>query len=115
MSAPPITAWELFVLRHRHPLNLRIHFVSMCMYLVGCACFFAVLLTEQRFSWPWFALWCASGPMGAFGHWWTGDGRVSAREATHDPAVPFFVFRMFWHLARGSYAEEVRRAEEGAG
>lgn len=104
------TAWEAFVLRHRDPLNLRIHFASMWLYLVGCTAFFAVLTTEGRFSFGWFAVWCSSGPLGAFGHWWTGDGRVSTKEATHDPLVPLFVFRMFWHLGRGTYGEEVARA-----
>lgn len=105
------TAWQAFVVRHRDPRNLRIHFVSMWMYLVGCAAFCWVLATEHRFDVAWFALWCASGPMGAFGHWWTGDGGVSVREATHDPLVPLFVFRMFWHLARGTYGDEIDRAD----
>jgi hypothetical protein len=101
------TAWQAFVVRHRDPLNLRVHFASMCVYLVGCTGFFYILATEYRWAWSWFLLWCSSGPIGAAGHWYTEDGKVSVKEATHDPLVPLFVFRMFWLIAQGRYQAEI--------
>lgn len=100
-----LTPWELFVLRHRKPLNLWIHAVSFGMFYGG-----PVAALISRNPW-WLVLFAASGSVGAFGHWVSGDGGVNVREATSSPLVVFYVTRMFWRMARGRYGADIAAAE----
>ena len=94
------TRWDRFVLRHTKPLNLWIHVVSMVMYFVGPLVAFV--------TWnPWWLLApVLSGSVGAFGHWLSGDGGVSLKEATVEVTVPFYVPLVFWKILKGSYFTE---------
>lgn len=104
-SKEPLSNWERFVIRHSKPSNLQIHFVSFLMFWGGL--FIPLIVDDYR----WVALFFASGLMGAFGHWVTGDGRVSPKEATRDPQVVFFVTIMFLKIAKGTYFREVEEAQ----
>jgi len=100
----PITSWDLFVLRHAKRGNLILHFVSWLMFFGG------PLLALLSWNAWWLTLFLASGAVGAAGHYVFKDSGVSLREATSTPGVPLYVSRMFVLIARGEYAEEVRRA-----
>lgn len=100
----PLTAWELFVLRHTKPGNLVVHGVSFVLFWVGW------LAPLPLGDWRWWLLVPLSGPVGTAGHYLFRDGGVKLKEATVDPLVPFFVTRMFWRLARGTYAQDLARA-----
>ena len=92
-----LTKWDRFVLRHTQPVNLWIHFLSMVMYFVAPV--FA-LVTGNLW---WLLGPVLSGSVGAFGHWVSGDGGVSFKEATVEVTVPFYVPLMFWKIFTGSY------------
>jgi hypothetical protein len=102
-----LPAWELFVLRHHRPLNLAIHACSFAMFWGGPV---AALATGEP---AWLVAFFASGAVGAFGHWISGDGGVDLREATRSPTVVFFVTRLFARLLLGRYGEDLRRARDG--
>ncbi len=100
----PLTAWELFVLRHTKPGNLAVHGASFVLFWVGW------LAPLPLGDWRWWLLVPLSGPVGTAGHYLFRDGGVKLKEATVDPLVPLFVTRMFWRLARGAYAQDLARA-----
>lgn len=100
-----LSAWDFFVLRHRKPGNLLVHFVTFVIYWGSPV--------VAWWTWnPWWLLGLPlSGALAAPSHWLFDDGGVSVREATWDPAVPFYVTIMFWRMARGLYREDIARAE----
>jgi hypothetical protein len=102
-----LPAWDLFVLRHHRPLNLAIHAVSFAMFWGGPI---AAVATGEP---VWLLAFFASGAVGAFGHWVSGDGGVDLREATRSPTVVFFVTRLFARLLTGRYSDDLRRARAG--
>ncbi|HVJ92709.1 MAG TPA: hypothetical protein VM580_23070 [Labilithrix sp.] len=99
-----LTPWDRFVLRHRRPGNLVVHFVSAIL-------FFGSPLAALVFKQPWLLLgFFSSGLLGAAGHHVFADGVVSVREATVATEVPYFVLVMFYKIARGTYATDIERA-----
>ena len=96
-SKTELTRWDRFVLRHTKPLNLWIHVVSMLMYFV------APLVSLITGNLWWLIGPVLSGSVGAFGHWLSGDGGVSFKEATVEVTVPFYVPLVFWKIMMGSY------------
>ncbi len=97
----PLTAWDLFVVRHRKRGNHVMHFLSALMFFGG-----PLVAVVQRNPW-YMLLFFASGGMGTLGHYMFRDGVVSVREATATPNVPRFVLKMFWLLGRGQYQSQV--------
>jgi hypothetical protein len=106
MTPTPVVLdpWDAFVVRHQKPSNLAGHFVSFVCFYGGPA-----LALGTRNPW-WLLPFFASGGIGALSHHLTGDGKVDVREATSSPLVVFFVTRMFWRILRGTYAEDIARA-----
>jgi hypothetical protein len=99
-----LSPWEDFVLRHRNPVNLWIHFVSWLMFMGG-----PLAAIYTRNPW-WLAPFFASGLMGAAGHAISGESDVSFKEATHNRKVPLFITRVFLLIALRRYQQEVQRA-----
>ena len=98
-----LSPWEEFVLRHRNPVNLWIHFVSWLMFMGG-----PLTAIYTRNPW-WLAPFFASGLVGAAGHAISGESDVSFKEATHSRKVPFFISRVFLMIALRRYPQEVQR------
>jgi hypothetical protein len=100
-----LSPWEDFVLRHRNPVNLWIHFVSWICFMGG-----PLLALYTRNPW-WLIPFFASGAIGTAGHALSGESDVSYQEATHNRNVPLFVTRIFWLIAQRRYRDEVERVE----
>ena len=96
--------WDVFVLRHRNPGNLFVHFVSWLMFFGGP---FAAVMTKNPY---YLLLFFASGAVGAFGHYCFRDSGVSLKEATSSAKVPVFVTKMFWLLMTRQYWKQVEDA-----
>jgi hypothetical protein len=100
-----LSEWESFILRHRHPGNLFVHFLSWLMFVGGPI---LAALTKN----PWYLLlFFSSGAMGALGHFVFKDSGVSLREATSSVMVPVYVTRMFVALLGGNYWPQVEAAQ----
>ena len=99
-----LRSWDLFVVRHQKPSNLAGHFVSFLMFYGG-----PLLALTTGNHWGWVAFF-ASGAVGAISHFLTGDGKVNLREATSSPLVVFYVTLLFWKLFRGTYRQDIERA-----
>ncbi len=102
-----MTRWEFFVLRHRQPWNLVVHFFGFILYFGGLL---GVLLT-----WDWRFL---GGPvlsslLATPSHYIFGDGIVDPRygEGVFTGFVPVYVVSIYWCLWKGTYWDDVRRVE----
>ncbi len=102
-----MTTWEYFVLRHRQPANLAVHFVCCLLYFGGLG---GALLTWN----PWYML----GPplsslLGTPSHYLFDDGVVSARhgEGILTRYVPIYVACIYTRMLRGLYAADIEAAE----
>lgn len=104
----PLTPWDDFVLRHRHPTNLAFHFVSCALFWAG-----PVLAIALRNPW-WLAATASSGMVGAAGHAVSGDSDVSVRETTSSPRVVYYSTRMICRVVLGTYKHDIARAVERA-
>ncbi len=99
-----LTEWDRFVIRHRQPGNLAIHFVSFLF-------FFGSPIAALVFrSWWLLVPFFLSGLVGAAGHYIFDDGGVSVREATSSPQVVMFNVRMVYKVLSGSYGNDIRAA-----
>ena len=108
-AANKVSAWEDFILRHTHPGNLALHFVSMLMFYGSPV---ALLLTQNHY---WCVPFFLSGLVGTGGHYLFRDGGVSVKESTSSPTVVFFVLIMFYKIARGTYFQEIAQAKQKQG
>lgn len=107
-SSGEVSSWDVFVLRHTHPTNLRIHVVSFAMFWGG-----PLLALAFWSPWP-LVLFALSGVVGGFGHHVTGDSGVSVREATSSPLTVLYAsFVVVLHLS-GRYAPHIARARARA-
>ena len=111
--APPppnhdLSPWQIFVLRHRHPLNIFIHFLSALMFYLGPAA------AIYFWDWRWLILFFSSGAVGTFGHWVSKDSSVNLREATASIDAVRFSTKMAWLVVSGRYDGEVSSAERKA-
>lgn len=109
MSAVSLTSWELFVLRHRKPGNLAVHFVSFVVYYTSPCLALGLKNPLYLLGLP------LSGMIGASGHFLFKDGGVKVKEATFDPKVVMFVTLMFYKIAKGTYARDIQAAQTKAG
>ena len=99
-----LNGWQAFVLRHKKPTNLVLHFVSAVLFFGSPVGF--LLTWDPIWVWPWFA----SGFVGTGAHYVTGDGNVTLRQATSSPETIWHNLRMWWRIVSGRYAEDVRDA-----
>lgn len=102
-----MTRWQFFVIRHRQPANLAVHFVCFLLYFGGLG---GALLTWN----PWYLL----GPplsslLGSPSHYLFDDGVVGfdRGEGILTRYVPLYVARIYWRMLRGRYREDIADAE----
>ena len=100
-----LTNWDLFVLRHRNPVNIRIHLISVLIFWLG------PVLALIHSPWWWIAFF-GSGLVGSIGHYISDDGKVDAREATSSVRVIFFASKMALLFLVGRYGREVSQSEQ---
>ena len=105
-TLPPTTLseWQGFVLRHQKFGNLSFHFVSSLAFFVSPI---VAIMTSNVL---WLGFFAMSGLMGTAGHFLCKDGSVSAREATFQLSVPYFVLKMFWEILIGRYGRTTQDA-----
>lgn len=102
-----LSRWEFFVLRHRQPANLVVHFFAVILYFGGV---FGLLLT-------WDPRWLLGGILSSLiaspSHYLFEDGIVSPDrgEGILTRYVPIYVASIYWGLLRGTYWGEVEKAE----
>lgn len=92
-----LTDWEVFVRRHKSPINLKIHLISASMFWAGA------ILSVSLWDWRWLIVFLISGPIGSLGHYISGDGKVSFREATHSLDAVHFASKVCLLYVLGQY------------
>jgi hypothetical protein len=102
-----MTKWEFFVLRHRQPGNLVVHFFGQILYFGG--------LLGLLWTWDWRFLVgpVLSALIAVPAHYLFGDGIVDPRygEGIFTGYIPIYVVLIYWELLRGTYWPEVERVE----
>jgi NAD(P)-dependent dehydrogenase (short-subunit alcohol dehydrogenase family) len=99
-----ISDWHAFVLRHKKPANLVLHFASAVMFFG--APLLGLFTGDVRFVW----VWLGSSIVGSSAHYLTRDGVVTVRQATSSPKVVGYNVRMWWRVITGRYADDIRDA-----
>lgn len=102
-----MTSWDFFVIRHRQPANLVVHFFCCLLYFGGWA---LVLATWN----PWYLLGpVLSSVIGSPSHYLFDDGVVGFREGEGilTRYVPLYVASIYWRMLRGRYRGDIERAE----
>jgi hypothetical protein len=95
--------WDVFVLKHRHPLNVAMH-------LLGFAVFFGLLVALWHTRRPeWLLALPAFQLAGLLGHWLFEKSHIDRQDAVFSLRASWCLVRMLVTLARGRYPAEVAR------
>lgn len=99
--------WLFFVIRHRQPANLVVHFFAVNLYFGGIFGFLAT------FDPRWFLGGILSSVIASPSHYYFDDGIVSPDrgEGILTRYVPIYVASIYFMLLRGTYWPEVEKAE----
>jgi N-acyl-D-aspartate/D-glutamate deacylase len=95
--------WEVFVFKHQHPVNVRLH----CAAVVMMYGFGAGLLVTG--SWWWLLLVPLSQATGIAGHMLYERSHVDVRDLVFSWRASRCLNRMFFSVLRQRYAQEVER------
>lgn len=96
------TDWDRFVIDHRCLLNLRLHVFSAFLF------WFTLIASVLTFSGWWFLAFCLSASPAALAHRVSGEGNPQLIPTT---GVAFFATRVAYRVLRGTYHQDVARAE----
>ena len=95
--------WDIFVMKHQHPMNVRLHAVAVVIMLGAAVLALATLN-------PWWLLGVpASNLLGQFGHARFEPSHVDARDALFSWRAMGALIRLAWLTATGRYAAELAR------
>jgi N-acyl-D-aspartate/D-glutamate deacylase len=95
--------WDVFVLKHQHPVNVFLH-------LVGIGFFYGLLLAVLLGQNPWLllALPVTQG-IGLLGHWLFERSHVDRGDAVFSWRASVCLGRLLWRVLTGRYGEDVRQ------
>lgn len=94
--------WEIFVLKHQHPVNILIHMVSAIL-------FYGVPLTALYTRNPWIlCLMPFSSGIGVFGHAICERTNVGFKDSICSPDVVRCSTKMFYRVIIGKYSQDIQ-------
>lgn len=98
--------WDVFVLKHQHPLNIAFH-------LLGAVVFYSLLLM----AWQLQNLWLLFGlPLfqiiGLLGHFLFEPSHIDKQDAIFSWRASYCLSKMFFRILLGKYGEDIRIRQE---
>jgi N-acyl-D-aspartate/D-glutamate deacylase len=98
--------WDIFVLKHQHPVNIGLHILGICF-------FYGLLIT----TWQSHNLWLLWGlPLtqffGLLGHWLFESSYIDRRDALFSWRASFCLGKMLVRLVTGKYRDDVRDRQQ---
>lgn len=98
--------WDIFVLKHQHPINVALH-------VVGILFFYGLLF----WTWKLQNFWLLSGlPLtqliGLTGHFLFEQSHIDRQDAVFSWRASFCLGRMLLRIVSGKYGEDIRQRQE---
>jgi N-acyl-D-aspartate/D-glutamate deacylase len=94
--------WDIFVLKHQHPINIALH-------AVGVVLFYGLLLAAWRMRNPWFLLLLPSSQLvGLAGHYFFERSHIDLQDAVFSVRASRCLNRMFFKILTGGYGREIQ-------
>ncbi|CAN1213199.1 D-aminoacylase [Tumidithrix helvetica PCC 7403] len=98
--------WDIFVLKHQHPINIALH-------VVGIFVFYGLLLAAWRLQNPWLLLCLPLTQLsGLIGHFLFERSHIDLQDAVFSWRASSCLGRMLLRLALGKYGEDIRQRQE---
>ncbi len=101
-----ITDWDIFVLRHKSPVNTFFHLLSALMFWLG-----PILCLFLSNPW-WIMLLFLSSPVGSIGHLLADDGPINIKEATSSLQALKFSTAMSALFVLGKFSKHILSAKK---
>jgi N-acyl-D-aspartate/D-glutamate deacylase len=96
--------WDIFVMKHRHPLNIALH-------MLGVVIFYGLLALAIILRNPWLLLALPlSQFVGLVGHYAFERSHIDAQDAVFSVRASRCLNKMFVRIITGKYADDIRRA-----
>ena len=98
--------WDIFVLKHQHPLNIAFH-------VLGVVIFYALLIAAFAMKNYWLLLLLPSSQIvGLIGHRFFERSTIDLQDAVFSIRASRSLNKMFFKLITGRYFEEIERKRE---
>jgi hypothetical protein len=98
--------WDIFVLKHQHPLNIALHVVGMFV-------FYGLLWAAWILHNPWLLMALPlTQLLGLTGHWLFERSHIDLHDAVFSWRASYCLGRMLVRLLLGQYGEDIRQRLE---
>ena len=98
--------WDIFVMKHRHPLNIALH-------ALGVVIFYGLLALALILRNPWLLLALPSSQLvGLLGHAAFERSHIDAQDAVFSLRASRCLNKMFVRILTGRYGDDIRRASD---
>jgi hypothetical protein len=98
--------WDIFVLKHQHPINVALH-------VVGILFFYGLLFLTWKLQNFWLLLGLPLTQLiGLTGHFMFEQSHIDRQDAVFSWRASFCLGRMLLRVVLGKYGEDIRQRQE---
>jgi len=98
--------WDIFVLKHQHPINIALH-------VIGILFFYSLLLAIGKSQNYWLLLGLPLTQLiGLAGHFLFERSHIDLQDAVFSWRASFCLGRMLFRVLSGKYREDIRQRQE---
>lgn len=98
--------WDIFVLKHQHPINVALH-------VVGILFFYGLLFSTWKLQNFWLLLGLPLTQLiGLTGHFLFEQSHIDRQDAVFSWRASFCLGRMLLRVLLGKYGEDIRQRQE---
>jgi hypothetical protein len=98
--------WDIFVLKHQHPMNVALH-------VVGIIFFYGLLFSTWKLQNFWLLLGLPlTQLLGLTGHFMFEQSHIDRQDAVFSWRASFCLGRMLLRVVLGKYGEDIRQRQE---
>jgi hypothetical protein len=101
--------WDIFVLKHQHPINIALH-------VVGIFVFYSLILASGWLRNPWILCGLPLTQLvGLLGHWLFERSHIDHQDAVFSWRASACLGRMLWRILVGKYGEDIHQRQAALG
>jgi hypothetical protein len=98
--------WDIFVLKHQHPINVALH-------VVGIFIFYGLLFCAWKLQNFWFLFGLPLSQLaGLIGHFLFERSHIDLQDAVFSWRASYCLGRMLWRILIGKYGDDIRQRQE---